>query len=142
MGHYRESNPGEVMKFLVDMSISPKTVELLKRKGYEAVRVSNLGMAKSRDEEILGYAIEKDMVLLTADLDFGNILAYTKSKRPSTIIFRLKNPSPEFVNQMLLLTLPKIEEQLKKGVIVVVEDTRIRIRELPLIGTKQESEFW
>ncbi|MEX2724760.1 MAG: DUF5615 family PIN-like protein, partial [Candidatus Freyarchaeota archaeon] len=71
------------MKFLVDMSISPKTVELLKRRGYEAVRVSNLGMAKSRDEEILGYAIEKDMVLLNADTDLGNILAYKKTKPPS-----------------------------------------------------------
>jgi len=128
------------MKFLVDMSISPKTVEFLRKQGYEAVRVSDMGMAKSRDEEILGYAIEKGMVLITADLDFGNIFAYTKSKRPSTIIFRLKNPSPEFVNQMLLLTLPKIVEQLKKGVIVVVEDRRIRIRELPIFGRKK-SEF-
>ncbi|MEX2723227.1 MAG: DUF5615 family PIN-like protein, partial [Candidatus Freyarchaeota archaeon] len=85
--------------------------------------------------------IEKDMVLLTADPDFGNILAYTKSKRPSTIIFRLKNPSPEFVNQMLLLPLSKIGEQLKKGVIVVVEGSRIRIRELPIIGIKRESGF-
>jgi predicted nuclease of predicted toxin-antitoxin system len=65
-------------------------------------------MGKSRDEEILCYVIEKDMILIAADLDFGNILAYKKSKRPSTIIFRLKNPSPEFVNQMLLSTLPKI----------------------------------
>ncbi len=140
MGHHREGNSGEAMKFLVDMSISPKTVEFLRKQGYEAVRVSDMGMAKSRDEEILGYAIEKGMVLITADLDFGNIFAYTKSKRPSTIIFRLKNPSPEFVNQMLLLTLPKIVEQLKKGVIVVVEDRRIRIRELPIFGRKK-SEF-
>jgi len=140
VGHHREGNSGEAMKFLVDMSISPKTVEFLRKQGYEAVRVSDMGMAKSRDEEILGYAIEKGMVLITADLDFGNIFAYTKSKRPSTIIFRLKNPSPEFVNQMLLLTLPKIVEQLKKGVIVVVEDRRIRIRELPIFGRKK-SEF-
>lgn len=56
------------------------------------MRASDLGMGKARDEEILGYAIEKDMILITADLDFGNILAYTKSKRPSTIIFRLKKP--------------------------------------------------
>jgi predicted nuclease of predicted toxin-antitoxin system len=82
------------MKFLVDMSISPKTVEFLRKQGYEAVRVIDMGMAKYRDEEILGYAIEKGMVLITTDLDFGNIFAYTKSKRPSTIIFRLKNPSP------------------------------------------------
>lgn len=136
MGHYREGNPGEDMKFLVDVSISPKTVEFLKKNGYEAVRISELGMAKSKDEEIFDYAIEKDMILITTDLDFGDILAYTKSKNPSTIILRLKNPSPEFVNQMLLLTLPKIMEPLKKGAIIVIEDRRIRIRELPIIGRK------
>ena len=123
------------MKFLVDMSVSPKTVEFLKKIGYEAVRVSDLGMAKSKDQEIFEYAIENDMILITTDLDFGNILAYTKSKKPSTIIFRLKNPSPEIVNQMLLLTLPRIEP-LKKGVIIVIEERRIRIRELPIISTE------
>lgn len=128
------------MKFLVDMSISPKTVKFLKKKGYEAVRVSNLGMAKSKDEEIFEYTIENDMILITADLDFGNILAYTKSKKPSTIIFRLKNPSPENVNQMLLSILPRIES-LKKGVIVVIEDRRIRIRELPIISRKHETKL-
>ncbi|MFB0559741.1 MAG: DUF5615 family PIN-like protein [Candidatus Lokiarchaeia archaeon] len=71
------------MKFLVDMSISPKTVEFLKKNGYEAVRVSDLEMAKSKDQEIFEYAIENNMILITMDLDFGNILAYTKSKKPS-----------------------------------------------------------
>ncbi len=123
------------MKFLVVMSVSPKTVEFLKKIGYEAVRVSDLGMAKSKDQEIFEYAIENDMILITTDLDFGNILAYTKSKKPSTIIFRLKNPSPEIVNQMLSLTLPRIEP-LKKGVIIVIEERRIRIRELPIISTE------
>lgn len=137
MGYNREGNSGEDMKFLVDMSISPKTVEFLKKKGYEAVRASDLGMARSKDEEIFNYAIENDMILITADLDFGNILAYTKSRKPSTIIFRLKNPSPENANNLLSSTLPKIEP-LKKGVIVIVEDRRIRIRELPIISNEYE----
>jgi len=41
------------MNYLVDMALSPKTVNVLRNSGYEAVRVSELGMAKSKDREIL-----------------------------------------------------------------------------------------
>jgi len=120
------------MKFLVDMPISPKTVDFLKNMGYEAVRVSELGMAKSKDREILNYAVKNEMVVLTADLDFGDILAYTHSNKPSTIIFRLHDPSPQHVNSLLSSNLYRIKEDLLKGAIVIIEDTRIRIRNLPI----------
>ena len=65
------------MKFLVDMALSPKTVKVLRDSGYEAIRVNQLGMAKSKDREILAYARKNDMAVITADLDFGDILAHT-----------------------------------------------------------------
>ena len=123
------------MKFLVDMPLSPKTVKFLNNMGHKAVRVSELGMAKSKDREIFDHAEKNDMIILSADLDFGTILANTHSRKPSVIIFRLRDPSPEHVNSLLSSNLPGIEEELMKGAIVVVEDANIRIRELP-IGEK------
>lgn len=120
------------MKLLVDMALSPETVKALRGAGYEAVRVSELGMAKSRDKEIVEYAAENGMVVITADLDFGDILAHVKHKKPSVIVFRLKNPSPDHVNSLLLSALPRIKNSLNKGSIVVIEEHRIRIRELPV----------
>jgi len=120
------------MKFLVDMALSPKTVKFLQNSDYDAVRVNELGMAKSKDKIILEYAAENDMVVITADLDFGDILAYTKYKKPSVIIFRLRDPSPDHVNSLLLSSLPRIKDSLEKGSIIVIEDHRIRIRELPV----------
>jgi predicted nuclease of predicted toxin-antitoxin system len=121
------------MKFLVDMALSPKTVIVLRNSGYEAVRVNELGMAKSRDREILEYAAKNDMIVLTADLDFGDILAFTRYKKPSVIIFRLKDPSPDHVNSLLLSAISHINDSLDKGSIVVIDDYRIRIRELPVL---------
>jgi len=121
------------MKFLVDMALSPKTVKMLRDSGYEAIRVNELGMAKSRDREILAYAKKNDMVVITADLDFGDILAHTGYKKPSVIIFRLKDPSPEHVNSLLLSAIPHIKDSLDKGSIIVIDDYRIRIRELPVL---------
>ena len=51
------------MKFLVDIPLSPRTVSHLMGIGYEAVRVNELGMAKSKDKEIFDYATEQDMVI-------------------------------------------------------------------------------
>jgi predicted nuclease of predicted toxin-antitoxin system len=39
------------MKFLVDMPLSPKTVNFLKNMGFDAIRVSELGMAKAKDKD-------------------------------------------------------------------------------------------
>ena len=123
------------MKFLVDMPLSPKTVQFLKNMGHEAVRVSELGMAKSKDRDIFDYAEKNDMIILSADLDFGTILANTHSRKPSVIIFRLRNPSPEHVNSLLFSNLSSIEEEIMNGTIVIIEDSEIRIRKLP-IGEK------
>jgi predicted nuclease of predicted toxin-antitoxin system len=120
------------MKFLVDVALSPKTVKVLRISGYEAVRVNELGMAKSKDGEILEYAAKNDMIVITADLDFGDILAFMGYKNPSVIIFRLKEPSPDHVNSLLLSAIPRIKDSLDKGSIVVIEDCRIRVRELPV----------
>lgn len=39
------------MKFLIDMALSPKTVEFLNSIGHEAVRADRIGMAKAKDSE-------------------------------------------------------------------------------------------
>jgi predicted nuclease of predicted toxin-antitoxin system len=120
------------MKFLVDLALSPKTVKALRDRGYEAARVNELGMAKSKDSEIVEYAAKNDLIVITADLDFGDILAFTGYKKPSVIIFRLKEPSVDLINSLLLSAIPRITDSLDKGSIVVSEDYQIRIRELPV----------
>jgi predicted nuclease of predicted toxin-antitoxin system len=121
------------MKFLIDMALSPKTDGFLNSVGHEAVRVDSVGMARAKDSEIIEYAIKHNMILITSDLGVGQILAFTMSKRPSIIILRLKNPSPDHVNSVLSSALSQVEDALKKGsIIIIVEDKRIRIRELPI----------
>ncbi|MFW6194532.1 MAG: DUF5615 family PIN-like protein [Halobacteriota archaeon] len=99
--------------------------------GYEAIRANEIGMARAKDVEIMEYAAEHDFVVITADLDFGEILAFTKHKKPSVIIFRLMYPSPEKANSSLKF-LPRIADALRRGSIVIVEDERFRVRELPV----------
>lgn len=120
------------MKFLLDMPISPKTEEFLKKLGYDAIRVDRINMQKATDEEIFQYAIKEKRTIITADLDFGQLLYYFKSTKPSVIIFRLSYPSVEKMNQLLSSILPKIKEEIEKGSIIIVEEGRIRIKNLPI----------
>jgi len=121
------------MKFLVDMALSPKTVVFLNNNGYNAIRVNEAFEGRGIDDKrIFKYAKDDVYCLITADLDFGEILAFTKSKKPSTIILRLEDPRIPNVNRILLESLPKITQAIEKGSIIVLHDDKIRIRELPL----------
>ncbi len=120
------------MRFLANMCVSPKTVEFLRSLGYEVRRVNELGLSTSKDREIVDYAAENSMVLITMDLGVGWIIALIEKIRPSVILLRLRKPTVENTNKKLSYTLLKTIDKLEKGAIVVVEEQRIRVRELPL----------
>jgi hypothetical protein len=52
-------------------------------------------------------------------------------KDMSLIIFRIRRSQPDQIFQKLINILPQIEEHLRRGSIVIVEDQIIRIRKLP-----------
>jgi predicted nuclease of predicted toxin-antitoxin system len=120
------------VKFLADMPISPKTVAFLRSLGHEALRASERGLDRAKDESIVEFARANGMVILTMDLDFTAILARTQAQGPSTILFRLRNPTVEQVNRRLQELLPQAESQLQAGAIVIVEEERMRMRQLPI----------
>jgi len=120
------------MRLLANMCISPKTVEFLRSLGYEVDRASVLGLSRSKDREIIDYAAVNSMVLITMDLDVGRIIALLGRRKPSVILLRLRKPTVENINKKLSYTLHKTMDKLERGIIVVVEEQRIRVRELPL----------
>ena len=121
------------MKYLVDKALSQKSVSFLNEKGFEAIRVNKaISEDHVKDEQIFSFAIEKKYVIITMDLDFGQILAITKSNQPSTIILRLEDPRVKNVNDKLLKILPIIQKELLEGSIVIIEENGIRIRKLPI----------
>ncbi len=120
------------MKFLADMPISPKTVNHLRSSGHDIYRISEKGIPKAKDSEIVDIAIDEQRIILTMDLDFPAIIAKSQKSSPSAIVFRLSDESHERINPLLDSILPQVEEVLLKGAIVMIEDDRFRIRELPV----------
>lgn len=120
------------MKFLADMGISPKTVTFLRALGHEAVHFHEEGLEHLEDPVILGKAREEGRILLTHDLNFGELLAASGAQLPSVIIFRLRNMRPENVNRYLRSAIERHRNALERGAIVSVTEGRTRIRPLPL----------
>jgi predicted nuclease of predicted toxin-antitoxin system len=63
------------VRFLVDANLSPRIVEWLRSNGHDAVHAFELGLAAARDREILEHAARGGWIVLTSDLDFGDIAA-------------------------------------------------------------------
>ena len=120
------------MRFLADAGISPKTVEFLKQLGHEAVHVRTLGLQRAADPELVDRARTDSSVVLTFDLDFGEVLALGILDKPSVIIFGLADERADSVNQRLSAVLAERLAELQSGALILVEDARYRVRKLPI----------
>ena len=119
------------MRFLGDMGVSIRVVEWLREHGYDAVHVRELGMGQSLDANILARARSENRIVLTFDLDFGDLLAAWDAQPSPVILFRLRNTRTAFVIQRLSTVISECADALTRGAIVIVEETRHRVREFP-----------
>jgi predicted nuclease of predicted toxin-antitoxin system len=120
------------MRFLADMGVSQQVIEWLRTKGHDAVHLREEGLQRLPNGEIFQKAGREQRVVLTFDLDFGEILAASAGQVVSVVLFRLRNTRADFVIQRLDAVLNQSRAELSQGAIVVVEDGRHRVRKLPI----------
>jgi predicted nuclease of predicted toxin-antitoxin system len=122
------------VRFLVDNALSPRLAAMLTAAGHDAVHVRALGLADAEDDRIFNLARRDARILISADTDFGTLLAIYGEREPSVILFRRGFPSGYRAQACLLLeNLDGLTHSLNAGSIVVFDDKRIRTRALPLI---------
>jgi predicted nuclease of predicted toxin-antitoxin system len=120
------------MKFLADMGISPRVVEELRQKGHDAVHLIDEGLHRLPDGDVLDKTLRENRILLTHDLDFGELLAASGGRLPSVIIFRLKDMRAANVSRHLFSVIRQQSDALNRGAICSVTEHKVRVRYLPV----------
>jgi len=117
------------MRLLADENIPLEAIRALRDAGHDVFSASESARGVSDDAHI-ARAIEEDRLILTFDLDFGQ-LAATASPKPAAgvLLLRLEPQNPEEVTTLLqaLLARPEI---VWRGHLSIVD--RIHLRQRPL----------
>ena len=120
------------MKLLLNMNVPPQLGAKLAAAGHDCRHAGSIGLARAEDPAIVKAARNAGEVIVTHDLDYGHLLAFSGDVEPSVVILRVRNTNPEALYRRLRECWAGIEEPLRREAIVTVEDAAVRIRPLPV----------
>ena len=67
------------MRLLVDANLSPSVADGLRKAGVDAVHVVDLDLVTASDDDIFDRAVADGLTVVTADSDFGMLLALRRT---------------------------------------------------------------
>lgn len=121
-----------MVRLLADAHIALRTIQFLRDLGHDVERVANVLASSATDRETIAAALRLDRVILTQDLDFSALIALSGKGSPSAVSLRLSSSRVEEVNRALASALPALTGEIAAGVLVTIEDARVRVRRIPI----------
>lgn len=124
------------MRFLVDACLSPRVAAELRRAGHDAAHVGERAMLAAPDPDVLDRAVAEGRVLVSADTDFGALLARRRTAEPSVVLFRRpgdRRPEDQALLLLENLSSAALAEALDAGAVAVFDEDRVRVRPLPIL---------
>ena len=114
------------------MSVDIRVADWLRSQGHDAVHLRDEGLHRMPNGEIFAKALSEDRIVVTSDLDFGEIAAALEDTAGKVVLMRLRNSRAANVIRRLDSVLPRVELDLAAGAVVIVEESRHRVRPLPI----------
>jgi predicted nuclease of predicted toxin-antitoxin system len=124
------------MKLLLDEAVPYSAASLLAEIGIEAAHVIDIGYASFKDEAIIEKAREEGWVIVTYDADFHALVALSGEQHPSVIRIRIEGLKGEMVRELLKEVIERSDDLLELGVLVTVQQDRMRMKRLPILRGK------
>ena len=113
--------------FLANENFPKPSTTLLREKGFHVVSIQEKSGGVS-DEAVLKEAIDQDLIILTFDRDYGELIfRYAQPNPPGVIYFRHKGSDPLFAGQLMVRLLEEKQLSFQKA-FTVIEEKNIRQR--------------
>jgi len=124
-----------LISILLDQGLPRSAASLLRDEGWDVLHTGDIGLSRSTDRQILEFAQNEQRVIITLDSDFHTILALTNASTPSVIRIRLEGLRGPDLALLIKKIWPRVEPQVKKGAMVTVTESGIRIRNIPVFSS-------
>lgn len=98
------------MRFLIDECLPPRLAELLHAAGHDCAHVYELGLGGQPDERIMALADREARILISADTDFGELLANAPVLAPSVILLRRTDKQAHSLAAVVLANLDQVAD--------------------------------
>jgi predicted nuclease of predicted toxin-antitoxin system len=83
------------VRFLIDECLPARLAALLRHAGHDCTHVYEAGLGGQPDEEVMALADRENRVLVSADTDFGELLAMSAVLAPSVVLLRRSDKQAE-----------------------------------------------
>lgn len=120
-------------RLLLDQGVPRSAAASLRRAGWDAIHVSEIGMSRADDVDILRRARAETRTCVTLDADFHALLATSGEPGPSVIRIRKEGLDAPALAALLQRIWPGAEAALNTGAMVTVTDRSVRVRRLPIV---------
>jgi predicted nuclease of predicted toxin-antitoxin system len=119
------------MRILSDENVHMDIVSGLRKEGFDLVTAVEAGLAGRKDQEILEYAEEHDLLVLSGDKDFGGLLEFGKlwgSGRVLLLRYQILNPH-KIVRDVVQVFRRETEAfRIAGSLLVVLSESGYRVR--------------
>jgi len=119
-----------MLRFLLNANISSETADFLNSLGCDAKTVAQFDLEKAEDIEIAEKAVREKRILITMDLDFGEIFYFAVKEKIWIIVLKIRDQTVESVNKHLewLLKTKILEKKEFQNTLMIVEEGIIKVR--------------
>jgi predicted nuclease of predicted toxin-antitoxin system len=122
-----------VKRLLLDQGLPRSAAAVLRQAGWDVIHVSEIGMSRADDADILRRARGESRVCVTLDADFHPLLATSGERSPSVIRIRKEGLDATALAALLQAIWPRAENALNDGALVTVTERLLRVRRLPIV---------
>ncbi len=89
------------MRLLLDANLSPETASFLRSLGLDTKSLIEMGLGALEDQKVAELAHRDRRIIITFDLDFGEMYYFATAKKLNVIVLRLNDQRVEAVNAVL-----------------------------------------